>query len=125
MIQHTEDCDDLMTGRALRQLVDGATYEAGISQQLTGVPAAAQITLAQVYSRRDTMRAFEPAGRCDCAKLALSRNHTLLGIVRKRLRALEGARSVSGDIEALKAEELELLRKRDDLRSYIAARAAV
>jgi hypothetical protein len=107
MIQHTEDCNDLMTGRALRQLID---------QDLR----IRSISLAELNSRRDMMRAHEAEGRCDCARLALGRVSTELTTVRKRKASLQGARSVSGDVEANLARESELLAMRDELRAIIA-----
>lgn len=110
MIQHTQDCDDLMTGRALRSIIERRGESA--------------VTIYELTARRDAMRAFEVDGRCGCAALALGRVSTELTTVRKRKAALQGARSISGDVEAVLAREGELLAMRDELRAYLAARNA-
>lgn len=99
MIQHTEDCNDLMTGRALRQIVEAR-----------GPRGPFAISLPELTSRRDMMRAYEDAGRCDCAKLALGRVQADLTQARKQFRAgLAGSERVA-----------ELVAVRDELRAIVA-----
>lgn len=107
MIQHTQDCDDLMTGRALRSIIDRRGESA--------------VTIYELTARRDAMRAFEADGRCGCAALALGRVSADLALVRKQIRARVG---FGKDWADLAPQEDALLTERADIRAYLTARNA-